>query len=162
VTVAATLEAAAIEGVQETPDGGHAILGHGWNFYGYGSWSHTFAVLVTPLGRVVGQVKVSLYEPPAPDFPGLSLKYTNEVDCVEIDLSTGSAWLGGHVVETNNPDFFPLGLYVVDFARDGGPGNAGDAHGDTVPAWFGQPESCHARPGPYIADPVERGNIVVR
>jgi hypothetical protein len=150
------------EEVVTSMGGGHVILGYGWNDVGYANWSHSYAAMITPLGRIIGRVKMSLLELETPDTPELSLEYTNDIECVEIDETTGSAWLGGRLSETNNPDFLPLGIYVVDFARDGGPGNAGDAHGDTVPAWFGEPETCHARPGPLYMDPVERGNIIVR
>jgi len=108
-TFTAKLEAGPAEEVLTALGGGHVVLGYGWNDYGYGSWSHTSAVLVTPRGRVIGKVKVSLFEPETPDCPAMAIKYTNDIDCVEIDTATGSAWLGGRISETSNPDFLPLG-----------------------------------------------------
>jgi hypothetical protein len=157
--VVAKLESGPIAGVLATLGGGHVVLGYGWNDAGYGNWSHTYAVLVTPRGRVIGKVKVSFVDVEAAEY---SLDYTNEVECVEIDADSGSAWLGGRISRTSNPSYIPLGTYVVDFARDGGPGNAGDFHGDALPGLDGQPETCHERYGPYYMDPVEKGNIVVR
>jgi hypothetical protein len=155
----AKLEAGPIAGVLATLGGGHVVLGYGWNDVGYANWSHTYAVLVTPRGRVIGKVKVSFIDVEAPEY---SLDYTNDVECVEIDAATSSAWLGGHISKTSNPSYIPLGTYVVDFARDGGRGNTGDFHGDALPGLDGQPETCHERYGPYYMDPVERGNIIVK
>jgi len=159
VAVAAKLAAGPPKGVLATLGGGHVVLGYGFNDLGFANWSHTYAVLVTPRGRVIGEVKVSYVVLDAPEY---TVDYATRTECVEIDAETGSAWLGGRVFATSNPAFVPLGTYIIEFARAGGKGNAADAHGNATPSWDGVDATCHDRYGPWYMDPVERGNIFVR
>jgi len=76
VAVAAKLAAGPPKGLVTSLGGGHVVLGYGWNDVGFANWSHTYAVLVTPRGRVVGKVKVSFVDVEAPEY---SVDYTNDV-----------------------------------------------------------------------------------
>ena len=149
-------------GMASSVGGAHLVIGYAWNDYGYGHWSHTFDVVQGARGRILGTVRVSLYEPATADYAGLRLNYINDIDCLEIDEGTRSVWLGGHITKSDNPDFLPVGTYMIDFAHDGGPGGANDTHGDYVPSLSGTEETCHHRDGPWFADPAQKGNILVR
>lgn len=139
----------------------HVVSGYGWNNYGTGEWSQKYQVRVKRNGRVSGKVTTKLTEFATPDSDEFYWEWTNEINCFEYDETTGEVWLGGHLTKSNTADF-PVGLYMVDYAKDGGPGGANDAHGDWVPSWFGGADTCEDRQGPFVADPVERGDIVIR
>ena len=142
--------------------GGYLVAGYAWNSYGTGEWSQTYRVRATSSGQVFGTVTTKLTEYATLDTDEFYWELANAIECFEYDEETGEVWLGGRLTYSNVPDIIPIGLYYVDYAKDGGPGGTNDAHGGYVPSWYGQEDNCHDRPGPLYEDPVERGNIVIR
>jgi hypothetical protein len=142
--------------------GGYVVGGYAWNMYGTGEWSQTFRVRATGSGQVSGTVTTKLTEYATPDTAEFYWEMTSAIDCFEYDETTGEAWLGGILTHSNVPDIIPIGMRVVEYAKDGGPGGTNDAHGSTNSIWYGTSDNCHDRPAPLYADPVERGNIVIR
>ena len=70
---------------------GHLVLGYGWNDVGYANWSHTFAVLVTPRGKVIGKVRVSTRMSPT-DMPQWSRRSRMSRSATRTFHSAVRAW----------------------------------------------------------------------
>lgn len=173
VTPFVSSDAAALATVEDVE---HTVTGTaytGWSEdFGEGFWRHAYDVTGTATeahGRIWEQY---IESSPAGGYE-LNTRALIEVDCLEVDVETKEAWIGGPVVAvrggvqwadgTYEPwyeYFYGYAVYYVDDNRDN---PAPDLHGDILIAeeWGTAGLTCHDRPAPWVADESQRGEIVV-
>jgi len=138
--------------------------------YGSGAWLHRYKVRQHD-GAAFGTIFEHLVSEDATGYA--DTKFVTRVDCLDVDLVTGEAWIGG-VVESVDGGvwwadgsfevFPPVGTTVVYYVDDNRHNANPDIHGNIFTgAEWGEPDyTCYDRPDPWFPDPSSRGAIVVR
>lgn len=96
------------------------------------------------------------------EFPGFTYSFEAlySVDCIEVDYTTGTAWIDGTVIDSPDPD--NIGLRAFLWIRDGSfTPNGKDAHAIT-PIPDGSEIHCKQRPEPDFMESITSGNYIIK
>lgn len=140
--------------------------------FAVGSVTRNFGVV--SVGDVaMGHINEHLVEAHPEGWYVADTRFRIKVDCLEVDTSTGEAWMGGVIVSvkggvTFDDGFFevfpPLDTNVVYYIDDNRGTGTPDIQGGvfTGEDW-GEPDyTCHDRPAPWVPDPLMRGDVHVK
>jgi hypothetical protein len=176
VLVTSVLVAATTPALATQDDERHTVTGFAYTEWeddlGEGYWQHRYDVVGTASGAH-GTIWEEYVDFSPADGYKLNTRAFIDVDCLEVDIETKEAWIGGHVVavkggvqwidgtyEPWSDYLYGYAVYYVDDNRDN---SAPDVHGDILigEEWGTAGLTCHDRVAPWFPDPSSRGQIVV-